>query len=102
MWCEYEIVIFEFTVNKRLGLKEDQGATVFGEGDPGSKKLQKTFFLKIMKFDLNFLSLEIIKMMRSDVTKLAWVDSFNLPTLFLTPPPVLTSVFFYLKNQIVD
>ena len=39
--CEYEIVIFEFTVNERLGLKEDQGATVFGEGDPGSTKLQK-------------------------------------------------------------
>ena len=83
MWCEYEIVIFEFTVNERLGLKEDEGATVFGEGDPGSKKLQKkNFFLKIMKFDLNFLSLEIIRMMQSDVTKLAWVDSFNLPTFF--------------------
>ena len=46
MWCEYEIVIFEFTVNERLGLKEDQGATVFGEGDPGSQKLQKNLLLE--------------------------------------------------------
>ena len=46
MLCEYEIVIFEFTVNERLGLKEDQGATVFGEGDPGSQKLQKNLLLE--------------------------------------------------------
>ena len=44
--CEYEIVIFEFTVNERLGLKEDQGATVFGEGVPGSQKLQKDLLLE--------------------------------------------------------
>ena len=94
MWCEYEIVIFEFTVNERLGLKEDQGATVFGEGDPGSEIAKKPSSWKSWNLIWTFYPWKSEKWCdRSDVTKLAWVDSFNLPTLFLTPPPALTSVF---------
>ena len=42
--CDADLYFFTGTT-RRLGLKEEEGATVLGEGDPGIQRLFQTTFL---------------------------------------------------------